>query len=58
MRELEIWFERNNPKQMRVPLRSQIHFKTIEITYQSELRFLGIYITENLSCPCSIFNTL
>jgi hypothetical protein len=35
-------------KQMRVPLRSQIIFKNMEITYQSELRFLGIYITENL----------
>jgi hypothetical protein len=35
-------------KQMRVPLRSQIIFKNIEITYQSELRFLWIYITENI----------
>jgi hypothetical protein len=35
-------------KQMRVPLRPQTIFKNIEITYQSELRFLGIYITENL----------
>jgi hypothetical protein len=33
---------------MRVPLRPQIIFKTTEITYQSELRFLGIYISENL----------
>jgi hypothetical protein len=62
MRELEVWFEKNNliinsektfavlfhPKQKRVPLRPQINFKTMEITYQSELRFLGIYITENL----------
>jgi hypothetical protein len=35
-------------KQMRVPLRTQITFKNKKITYQSELRFLGIYITENL----------
>jgi hypothetical protein len=35
-------------KQMRVPLRPQIIFKNIEITYQSEPRFLGIYNTENL----------
>jgi hypothetical protein len=31
-----------NSKQMRVLLRPQIIFKNIEITYQSELRFLGI----------------
>jgi hypothetical protein len=37
-----------HPKQKRVWLRPQINFKTIEITCQSELRFLCIYITENL----------
>jgi hypothetical protein len=37
-----------NSKQMRVLLRQQIIFKNTEITCQSELRFLGIYITENL----------
>jgi hypothetical protein len=37
-------------KQMRVPLTLQIILKNIEIIYQPELKFLGIYeyITENL----------
>jgi hypothetical protein len=61
MRGLEIWFQKNNlvihigkkmlsfhSKQMRVLLRTKIIFKNIEITYQSELRFIGIYIIENL----------
>jgi hypothetical protein len=34
---------------LRVPLRPQINFETLEITYKSEIRFLGIYITENLT---------
>jgi hypothetical protein len=28
-------------------IRPQINFKNMDITYKSELRFLGIYITEN-----------
>jgi hypothetical protein len=59
MRELEIWFKKTglivnieektsfHSKQMRVLLRPQIMFKNIELTYQSELRFLRVYITEN-----------
>jgi hypothetical protein len=35
-------------EQMRVLLRPQIIFKTVEIIYQLELRFLGTYITKNL----------
>jgi hypothetical protein len=35
-------------KQTRNPLRLQIIFKNIEIAYKSELRFLGIYSTENI----------
>jgi hypothetical protein len=62
MKELEIWFQKNNfiintektfamsfhLKQLRVPLRPKIVFKNTEIAYQSELRFLGIHMTENL----------
>jgi hypothetical protein len=62
MRALEIWFKRNyhviniektfamkfHSEQMRVLLRPQIIFKNIEISYKSELRFLRIFITENL----------
>jgi hypothetical protein len=33
---------------MRFSLRPQITFKNIKISYQSQLRFLGIYITEKL----------
>jgi hypothetical protein len=60
MRELEIWFKKKfvinieetfaisfYSKQMIVPLRPQIIFKNIGITSQSELRFIGMYITEN-----------
>jgi hypothetical protein len=36
-------------KHMRFSLKPQITFKNIKITYRSELRFLGIYITENLT---------
>jgi hypothetical protein len=32
---------------MRVLLRPQIMFKNIDLIYQSELSFLGVYITEN-----------
>jgi hypothetical protein len=63
MKQLEIWFQKNNliiniektaamsfhSKHTRFSLRPQITFKNINITYQSELRFLGIYITENLT---------
>jgi hypothetical protein len=35
--------------EIRVPSRPQIIFKNINISYQSELRFLGIYIMENLT---------
>jgi hypothetical protein len=70
MRELEIWFQKNNliinidktfamsfhSKQTRALLRAQIIFKNMEITYQSELRFLGTDITENqkMGRSCSI----
>jgi hypothetical protein len=60
MRELNTWFEENkliinfektfamsfHPIQMRVPIRPQIRFNKVEITYKPELKFLGIYITE------------
>jgi hypothetical protein len=62
MKELEIWFQKNNltintkktsvmsfhSRQLRDPLRPQIVFKNTEILYQSDLRFLGIYMTETL----------
>jgi hypothetical protein len=62
MREVETWFRRNNliintektramsfhSKQMRLPLRPKVIFKNLEIVYKSELRFLGLCITENL----------
>ena len=62
MKELEIWFQKNNliintkktsamsfhPKQWRDPLRPQIFFNNTEIVYQSELRLLGIHMTETL----------
>jgi hypothetical protein len=62
MKELEIWFLKNNliintektfamsfhSKQLRVLLRPKIVFKNTEIAYQSELKFLGINMTENL----------
>jgi hypothetical protein len=62
MEELEIWFYNNNlmiktgktiamsfhTKQKRYPLRPQVIFKNMDIAYKSELKFLGIYITENL----------
>jgi hypothetical protein len=63
MKQLEIWFQKNNliiniektaamsfhSRHTRPSLRPQITFKNIKITYQSELRFLGIYVTENLT---------
>jgi hypothetical protein len=62
MRDLEIWFYKNNliintekriaesfhTEQNRVPLRLQITFKNKNITCQSELRFLGLYLVEDL----------
>jgi hypothetical protein len=55
MKGLEIWFQKNNliintekTIAMTFSLRWQITFKNIKNTYQSELRFLEIYITENL----------
>jgi hypothetical protein len=62
MRELNTWFEENKliinfektfamsfqSVQMRVPIRPQIRINKVEITYKPELKFLGIYITENL----------
>jgi hypothetical protein len=62
MKELEIWFYKNNlmintgetiavsfhTKQKRYPLRPQVTFKNMDIAYKSKLKFLGIYITENL----------
>jgi dsDNA-binding SOS-regulon protein len=62
MKELQTWFQYNkliintkktsamsfHPTQRRDPLRPQRVFKNIEIVYQSELRFLGIHMTETL----------
>jgi hypothetical protein len=61
MRQVETWFQKNNliintektiamsfhSKQMRLPLRHKVIFKKLEIAYTSELRFLGICITDN-----------
>jgi hypothetical protein len=33
---------------MKIPSRPKVIFKNLEIAYKSELRFLGLYITENL----------
>jgi hypothetical protein len=47
-------------KQMRVLLRQQIIFKNMKITSETELRCLGIYITENLKWDgrsCSIIES-
>jgi hypothetical protein len=63
MREVETWFQKNNfiintektiamsfhSKQMRLPLRPKVILKNLEIVYKSELRFLGLCITENLT---------
>jgi hypothetical protein len=61
MHDVETWFQKNNPiintektiamsfhsRQMRLPLRSKVIFKHLEIVYKSELRLLGLCITEN-----------
>ena len=61
-RELESWFYKNSlfintektiavsfhTRQNRNPLKPQVTFNNMDICYKSELKFLGIYITENL----------
>jgi hypothetical protein len=63
MRQLESWFEKNDlivnikktcaisfhPRQNNYPTRPHITFKNNEITYRSEMKFLGLLITENLT---------
>jgi dsDNA-binding SOS-regulon protein len=63
MEQLEIWLQKNDlcintdktiamsfhSNQSRDPFKPQIMFKNTEIAYSSELRLLGIYITENLN---------
>jgi hypothetical protein len=62
MNEVEAWFQKNNliintgktiamsfhSKQMKHPSRPKVTFKNLGIAYKSELRFLGLCITENL----------
>jgi hypothetical protein len=60
MTEVETWFQKNNliintgkimsfhSKQMRLPSGPKVTFKNLEIAYKSELRLLGLCITENL----------
>jgi hypothetical protein len=62
MMELDSWFYKNNlllntektkvvsfhTTQNRNPLKPQVTFNNTDIGYKSELKFLGIYITENL----------
>jgi hypothetical protein len=62
IRDVETWFPKNNliintektmamsfhSKNIRLPLRPKVIFKNLEIVYKSELRFLGLCITENL----------
>lgn len=63
MKELETRFPKNNvvmnaeksiamsfhtTKKNRLPVRQQINFKCMDIACKSELRFLDVYITENL----------
>ena len=63
MQQLEPWFEKNDlivniektcaisihPRPNNYPTRLHIIFKNNEITYRSEIKFLGLIITENLT---------
>jgi hypothetical protein len=68
MKQLELWFSRNDlivnidktcaisfhPYQKNHPIRPHIIFKNKEIAYNSELKFLGLFITENLTWHAQI----
>ena len=68
MRQLELWFGKNDlivnidktcaisfhPHQNSHPTRPCITFKNNEIAYNSELKFLGLFITENLAWHAQI----
>ena len=62
MKKLEYWFQKNNlminngktvamsynTKQSRFPVRPKITYRNTDITYNSDTKFLGIHITEDL----------
>jgi len=68
MRQLEIWLGKNDlivnidktcaisfhPHQNNHPSRPRITFKNNEIAYSSELKFLGLFITETLAWHAQI----
>jgi len=62
MTELEIWFNRNDliinisktgimsfhNRQVKFPIKPQVTLNKINLEYTTEVKFLGIYITETL----------
>jgi hypothetical protein len=70
MRQLESWFEKNDlivnientcaisfhPHQNNYPTRPHITFKNNEITYRSEIKFLVLHITENLTWQAQFYS--
>jgi hypothetical protein len=67
-KELAIWFQKTyltvsiekpvamffHPNQFRLPKKPQAVFNNNEIAFKPEVRFLGIYITENLKWNVSV----